>query len=111
MKIAHVDVHGVQLLQCLGFSRVAHPGVLLQTVLEGLLQVLHQTVDALFATLGEVFLDVEFADGLAQTPADGGDGTLPAWLLLLHATDDLRGLEGTVGEGIAQKTCVGVNDV
>ena len=35
--IAYVDVHGVQLLQSLGFSRVAHPGVLLQTVLEGLL--------------------------------------------------------------------------
>ena len=73
-------MHGVELLQCLGLSRVAHPGtigahhrLLLQTVLEGLLQVLHQTIDALFAGLREIVLDIELADGLAQTFADGGD--------------------------------------
>ena len=101
----------MEFLQCLGLGRVAHPGILLQTVLEGLLQVLHQTVDALLAGLREVVLDVELADGLAQTFADGGDGTLPAGLLLLHAGDDFVGLKGAVDEGIAEEAGVGLNDV
>ena len=104
-------MHGVEFLQCFGFSRVTHPCILLQTVLKGLLQVLHQTVDALFAGLREVFLDIEFADSLAQTATDGGDGTLPTGLLLLHTSNSLVGLEGTVSESVAEEVGISLNDV
>ena len=94
----------MQFLQCLGLGGVAHPGILLQTVLEGLLQVFHQAIDTLLARLGEVLLDIEFADGLAQIFVEFIDGSLPAWLLLLHTADGLDGLESTVCKGIAQVT-------
>ena len=109
--IAGVDVDGVQLLQRLGLGRVAHPGILLQAVLESLLQVFDELHHALLATLGEELLDIEFADGLAQATADGADGTLPAGLLLLNTRDGLVGLEHAVAEGVREETRVGVDDV
>ena len=104
-------MYGVQLLQRLGLGGVAHPSVLRQSLLKGLLQVFHQTVDTLLAGLGEIFCHVELADGLAQIATDDGDGTLPAGLLLLHAANGLAGLERTVCEGIAEETAVSLDDL
>ena len=85
-----------------GLGLVTHPGVVLQTVLEGLLQIFHQTVDTLLAALWEVLLHVELTYGLAQAAADLVHGTLPAGLLLLYARDGLAGLKAAVGEVVRE---------
>ena len=73
--VAYVDIHGVQLLQCLDLGGVAHPGVLLQAVLESLLQVFYQAIDTLLAGLGEIFCHIELTDGLRQVVVDFSDAS------------------------------------
>ena len=109
--IANVDIHGMQLLQSLGLGGVAHPGVILQTILESLLQVFHQAIDTLLARLGEIFCHIELTDGLRQVVVDFSDGTLPAGLLLLYAADSLSVLKQTVFKSITQVVAVGVNSL
>ena len=82
-------MHGMQLLQGLGLGGVAHPGIILQTILEGLLQVFHHTIGTLFAGFGEIFCHIEFSNSLLQIIIDFGDGTLPAGFLFLYAIDGL----------------------
>ena len=108
--VAHINIYSMQLRQRLGLGGVAHPGILIQTVLEGLLQVFHQTMHALLAGLREILLDIELTDGLAQMATDHIDGTLPAGLLFLHTADGLAGFERTVGKCIAKVTTVGLGD-
>ena len=99
-------MYGVQLLQGFRLRRVAHPGVLLQTLFKGFLKVFDEFYHTLFAGLGEVLLGIELADGLAQAAADGAHGALPAGLLFLNTADGLVGLEHAVGEGVREETCV-----
>ena len=42
---------------------------------------------------------------------DNTDSTLPAWLLLLHATDGFVSLEHTVGKGIIKVIAIGPDDL
>ena len=93
----------MQFLYGLGLGFRAHPGVVLQAVFKGLLQVFHQLHHTLLAALGEVLLNIQFAYGFTQKAANQAHGTLPAGLLLLNTRDFLTGLKRTVAEFVRQE--------
>ena len=75
----------------LGFR--AHPVQRVDAVLVGGQHVFHQFLHVRLALCREILRDIQFADGFAQHAFDGAHATLPARLVLRHATE-YRAVEG-----------------
>ncbi len=87
--VADLDGDGIQLLDSTRFGGVGHPSERLDTLAQGVLQVLDKRQHALLVLLGEVLLDIHLADCFAHGAVDDTDGTLPKRTRLLTTGEHL----------------------
>ena len=83
--IANLDAEGVELLMCLLFGGGTHPGLLIDALSEGFLQVMHELKHALLGAFRKIALYIHFADGHSHYVFHCTHGTLPARTVLLGA--------------------------
>ena len=82
-----------QFLLGLSLRNIAHPVESVDTLTKCLLQVVNHAEYTLLARLGEVFLAVHLADGLAQDAVDQSSGLLPQGVILRLTCQRLRKCE------------------
>ena len=101
--VTHFDDEGVEFVVGHGLCGVRHPFLCVDALAEGYLQVAHELRHAFLGCCGEVFLDIELSDSLAQCTFCGADGTFPARTVLLAAAHHLaiEG-EGLCAHGIVE---------
>ncbi len=94
---------------CAGLGGLAHPCEAVDVLAEGVLEVADESEHFFFGGRGEVFLDIELAEGFAEHAVGHGEGALPAGLLLFHAAEHLVHAERGVDEVIAEIARCGVH--
>ena len=102
--ITDLDDEGAELFVRFLLGGVAHPGLRVDALAEGFLQVGHEFDHAFLGRGGEVLLDIHPADGFAQDALDAAHGAFPCGAFLLAAAQRAPvEVEGGVAEGVVER--------